>query len=235
VNKKMSKLSPREGLLIAGISSGAFTNNSKISYFPSLVTCLSIFIFLTSLLTAIADDEQTVTLKDKIAWTDECRIHHTAIKIQAVSKSGELPEDDSDVFIIQDGKELKIPIAPAWYDFVGVLSDKKSCASKLPVFQIGSDKVLIILSPDNRPFFRETSFVLYNFISNKVLDVKERVGEIKECSEQATLVVMSHGKDAYKIRLVKEYLQLTDGPEDYIEGWMKISVSGEKMKYQWLE
>lgn len=210
-------------------------NNSRISYFLSLVTCLSIFSFFTSSSIAIADDEQTVTSKDKIEWTDECRIHNTAIKIQAVSKSGDLLEDDSDVFIIQDGKEIKIPIKPALYHLLGVLSDKKSCAANLPVFQIGSDKVLLILSPDNRPFYSETSLVLYDFIIKKVLDVKERVGELKECCSEQPHVVISHGKDAYKIRLVKESLQLTDGPEDYIEAWMKISASGGKINCHWLE
>jgi hypothetical protein len=182
----------------------------------------------------LAEKDQSDTKRQDIAWEDECKVDDCTIKIQAVSKSGMLPEDDSEVFIIQDGKEIKIPHKPAYFHVISVLSDETNLASELPVFKIGKGQILIILSPDNRPSYAETSFVLYDYQNKKVLDVKERVASYKELYRRENYVLLSQGQNAYKIRLVKEWLELSDGPESAIEAWMMIKAAGGKLKYGWI-
>jgi len=195
---------------------------------------LSVFIMVSVPLDILAGQDQSDMKRQDIAWEDECKVDGCIIKIQAVSKSGMLPEDDSEVFIIQDGEKMKIPHKPAWFHVIPVLSDGNNLASELPVFKIGKGQILIILTPDNRPSYAETSFVLYDYQNKKVLDVKERVASYKEKYRRESYVLLSQGENAFKTRLVKEWLELSDGPEAAIEAWMMIKASGGKLKYGWI-
>lgn len=196
--------------------------------------CLSVIIAVSFPLQIPAEDEQIEMKPRDFAWEEECKVDDCIIKIQAISKSGQLPEDDSEIFIIQDGKKTKVPHKPAWFHTIPVLSDRENCASELPVFKIGEGQILIILTPDNRPSYAQTSFVLYDYQNKKVLDVKERVAEYKELYIGENYVLLYQEKNAFKIRLVKEWLKLSDGPESAIEEWMMIKASGGKLKCGWI-
>jgi len=198
-------------------------------FFRILISVILLFSFSVN-----SSAEESLPIKNVIIWTDECRVDGHIIQFQAVSKSGEAAEDDADVFIIQDGIKTKIPHKPSWFHLSEAISDKKNCASKLPVFEIADNKILIILTVDGRPTFNWASFVLYNYRNKKVLGVEESVAQFKGESKYTNYVLLSHGKSAYKIRLVKESVGITDGPEDYIEAWMLIEAEGGNIKYKWL-
>lgn len=75
--------------------------------------CLSVIIALSFPFQIPAEDEQIDMKPRDFAWEEECKVDDCIIKIQAISKSGKLPEDDSEIFIIQDGKATKLIQMPS--------------------------------------------------------------------------------------------------------------------------
>jgi hypothetical protein len=103
----------------------------------------------------------------------------------------------------------------------------------LPVLQFGKNSLLLALNPDKRPSYNETSLVLYNYIENKILDMKECIGMLKSCNKSSQYTVVGVNDNRMRIRLVKEVLGISDGPEDYIEDWMIIENANGKLKCSW--
>jgi hypothetical protein len=169
----------------------------------------------------------------KEMWVDKFHFDQTDLSIVAISKSGEYPEDDMTIFIRQGKDNIKIPLVEGWYETAKVITDLNLLSENSSVFKIDSRYLLILLSRNNRPLYRQTALVLYDYQKKKVADVKEDIGELKECYDGSLYLLESMDKYAFRIRLVREYSKLTDGPESAIEDWFLVSIQNGKLICKW--
>lgn len=169
----------------------------------------------------------------KEMWVDKFHFDQTALTIAAMSKSGEYPEDDMTIFIRQGNENIKIPVAEGWYETAKVITDLNLLSENSSVFKIDSRYLLILLSKNNRPFYWQTTLVLYDYQKKKIADIKENVGELKECYDGSLYLLETKGKYAFRIRLVREYSKLTDGQESAIEDWLLVKIQNGKLICKW--
>ncbi len=194
------------------------------------LNCLILFVllFLSSFSVSSA---QIHPQSQNLIWSDSFEIDRMRFEIQGFSKSGDINEDDMTIVILQDSKSVKVPVSLDFYDLVRPSSNLKSLTEKMPIFKIGPSEILIFLFPNCRPLFNKVTLVVYDFNQQKIIDVKENIGDLKDDS----FVFISDGSNKYKIRLIREHLDSvpSDGPEVSIEDWMIIEYSKNKIQSHW--
>lgn len=167
-------------------------------------------------------------------WSRVVKTDGRQFQIVAVSKSGDALEDDMTVTILQEDEKVPVPVRPALYEAVKVSSDLQSSAEGLPVFKIGPARLLFILTENARPGYPYATLVVYDYHARKVTEVRERIAPFKQESQHSRYAFVSFGPDRYRIRLIRESLDIgSDGPEAFIEGWMIISYGGGRLEYAW--
>ena len=187
----------------------------------------TLFIILT--IGASYADESALTEM----WSEKFTLGQTELNIFALSQSGELPEDDMAIFIRQDNQNIKVPIVKGWYELTKVITDLNRLSENSSVFKIDKRYLLILLTKNNRPFYWQTTLVLYDYQKRNVADVKENVGELKECYDGSLYLLEAMGKYAFRIRLAREYSKLTDDPESVIEDWLLVNIQNRKLICKW--
>ena len=218
----------------AGCSSTG-ANREKGSGRDMGIVILSILILFSVTCAAVPVDvfADGALAKGVAQWSDTVHIDGNKLLIRAVSRSGDAFEDDMDITILQDDRMIAVPVRKALYEPAKVLTDQKSYSEVLPVFKIGPNEILLVLTENGRPNYPYTTLVVFDYLTRKVMDVKERIAKFKQENFHTWYAFVSAGPDRYRIRLIKENLGLSDGPESYIEAWMTIRYVGGKLECQW--
>ena len=188
--------------------------------------------FLLSAPAAAGADEKKDS-RPAALWSQSVKIDGRQLTIEAASRSGDAMEDDMSVTIHQDDEKIRVPVRQALYEIARVSSDQHNYAEELPVFRLGPGKLLIILTENARPGYPYTTLVVYDYIRRKVTDIKERVASFKQEGFYSRYAFVSFGPDRYRLRLIREHLNISDGPEDYIEAWMIIRYANGRLGYAW--
>lgn len=199
--------------------------------YPRRTITITLLLLILFLAQAQAGDNKAKP--EKAGWSENFQVDGKKIAIEAISKSGDPLEDDMSINVIQNGKTISLPVKEGLYELSAASSDKESLGNRLPVFRIGPQEVLLILTLNKRPTFPKTTLVVFDYASQKVIDVKEEVATFRQESLHSRYAVLSAGAGSYRIRLVKEVLQISDGPEAYIDAWMVIRYDRKKLNVSW--
>ena len=183
----------------------------------------ALFAFLFASLAAAAEPRPVADLRDTCG-AFEVRLH---------SKSGDPMEDDMSVTLVFPGVDpIAVALPPALYVAREPLLNVKNVCRQLTALDVAGDKVLLLLSRNNRPTWDVLDAVLIDKTTKRVLDVAREIGEIK--SENA-LVVRTAMRGGYDVRLIREMLPDSgcDCADAAIEDWMRIDVRGAKLVTRW--
>jgi len=167
-------------------------------------------------------------------WEASCKCNGYAFKLNFSSLSGDPTEDDMTVkFISSQGNKI-IPVQKALYSKRSVVSDVNNICNDIGGFKLNDNKVLLWLSRNNRPDWDELSLVLIDLNNQKVLDIKEDIGPIKDVGGNQKLAIRKKG-NGYEVRLQRDWLKNTgtDSAENSIEDWMYIQVINDKIMNKW--
>jgi hypothetical protein len=169
------------------------------------------------------------------AWEASCKCDGYAFKLNFSSLSGDPTEDDMIVkYISSKGNKMIIPVQKALYSRRSVVSDVDNICNDIGGFKLNDNKVLLWLSRNNRPDWDELSLVLIDLKNQKVLDIKEDIGPIKDAGGNQKLAIRKKG-NGYEVRLERGWLKNTetDSAENSIEDWMYIQVINNKITNNW--
>jgi hypothetical protein len=137
-------------------------------------------------------------------------------------------------YISSKGNKMIIPVRKALYSRRSVVSDVDGICNDIGGFKLNDNKVLLWLSRNNRPDWDELSLVLIDLKNQKVLDIKEDIGPIKNVGENQKLSIRKKG-NGYEVRLQRDWLKNTgtDSAENSIEDWMYIQIIKDKIMNKW--
>ncbi len=161
--------------------------------------------------------------------TDSC----AGFDVRMHSASGDATEDDMIVTIIFPGSEpIAVPQSSALYTPRGTLHNVKNLCGQLTALDAGSDRVLLLLSENNRPSWDRLAAVLLDVRARRILDVRHDLGDIKS---KNALVARAAGPGEYDVLLIRELLPDSgcDCAEAAIEDWLRLSVKGTKVFMHW--
>ena len=163
-----------------------------------------------------------------------CRADGTQFDVLLTSASGDVLEDDMTVVVRRaDGERLTLPLAPALYIPREALLNVTNLCKHVTGLEVGPERVLLLLSRNERPSWDHLAAVLIDLKSMKTLSVQEDIGALK--GADSSLVLRKVSNHSFDIRLIRETLPNSgcDCAEAAIEDWMRLTVRGDTLRYDW--
>lgn len=155
-----------------------------------------------------------------------------AFEVRMQSIVNDAMQDDMRVVIAFGENELAVPLSPALYVKRATLLNVTNLCSELTALDAGGDRVLLLLSRNNRPTWDKLDAVLIDTKAHRVLDVRRDLGEIK--SQHAFVVRPAEG-GAFDVLLIRELLADSgcDCADAAIEEWMRLTIRDGKLSARW--
>lgn len=157
------------------------------------------------------------------------------------SPSGEPIEDDERVEVELDGARFPVPLQPTMFTRAPsrVPSPRLRCATGVPAVEVRPGVVVLMLSRSGRPQLDLVSFALVDLRAKKTLAVVETryalaSGRVERPGVAEFGFVHREVPGGFDVRVVREWLPVTDGPEGAIEDWLAVRVRGERLRVDWL-
>ncbi|MBY0415887.1 MAG: hypothetical protein K2Q18_17070 [Bdellovibrionales bacterium] len=195
------------------------------------------FNFITIIILFLSFDLFATETK-KCETSLNCKLGEKDFFIHFESPTHSCEEDDMDLVFEVNSVKSKLGVKKGWLDSLSDVGNGKSICKVVgqksyensPVFSVGKDQILIFYWENGRPGFNWVSLALVDIKQGKLLDFKQRLGELKE--DTSAILTTSKG---FKIRLVKEYLKEVkcDCSAAAIDEWLEISVKNGKIKTRW--
>jgi len=172
------------------------------------------------------------------AWSAQCALDGQVFEIAFRSQSGDWAEDDMLVSLkTTRGVTVTLPLPNTLYLPRGSVSntlnlcelDQYTHAANTVAYPIHDTTVLLFLSVTDRPYFDTLVLALVNVATGALRDVLDTHLAIKD-PDGSTALTIKKVADGFQIRLITEHLGVSDGPEDYIEHWVPLTVNGAKIE-----
>jgi hypothetical protein len=150
--------------------------------------------------------------------------------VELVSRSGDPMEDDMDVTLVFAGKRVAVPLQRALFTPRHTLQNVPNLCPTLAAVPVGGNRVALLLSRNSRPKFDRLDIVLFDSKEQKVLDVRDDMGEIR--TESDLFVLRSLREGMLDVRLIHEYLENSgcDCAEAAIEEWTRLRFTAGKIE-----
>lgn len=167
---------------------------------------------------------------DQPEFTANCRFEGQSFSIRFQSKSGKLENNDMAITLITDDREIPLNLTPGWYHPVDSVAALPSHCEGVPAFQFdGLPQLLLVFNLDQRvdqkPSHPETTVVLVDMKSKRVVNKLERVGKLKMAETPAYHVIPA--ENGFQLRLVRDPVQ---GTED----WKWIIIRKGSITSKWM-
>ncbi|MCB1598655.1 MAG: hypothetical protein KDI66_01370 [Xanthomonadales bacterium] len=178
-----------------------------------------------------------------IDWQAECDLQGLPFRLVFSARGGdpELAGMTATLFL-PDRRELHLPVAPGIFRARSVVADRPSLCRDLGAFLVQDQmqasrksSLLLWLSVDDRPGWDQLSLVLIDLDAGTVLDVRERIGAIKDVDGRQGLTLQV-APERFLVQLERYWLQGTgtDSPENSIEDWHEVRVQADRIQTRWL-
>ena len=157
------------------------------------------------------------------------------------SPSGEPTEDDGRVEVEVDGARFPIPFRPAMFTHspARVPSPRLRCAAQVPALEVRPGLLVLMFTRSGRPHLDPVSFALVDLRARRTLAVVETPhalasGRVERDGRVELGFVHREVDGGFDVRVVREWLPGTDGPEGAIEDWLAVRVAGARLRVGWL-
>jgi hypothetical protein len=167
---------------------------------------------------------------DQAEFTANCRFEGQSFSIRFQSKSGKMENNDMTVTLVTDDREIPLNVSPGWYHPVDATSALSNYCEGVPAFQVdGLPQLLLVFNLDQRvdqkPGHTETTVVLIDLKSKRVVNKLERVGKLKLSETSAYHVIPA--ENGFQLRLVRDPVK---GNED----WKWIIIRKGSITSKWM-
>jgi hypothetical protein len=178
--------------------------------------------------------------RDQCLFELQCKLADKSFSLSFKSPSNDCSEDDMKVYLKSDSETTELGIKPNWFFYTDHISktqpsicegSKKSNA--FAAYEIDSDRALLFLKSSGRPGLDVVLAVLIEVQRKKVLDSIE-LGRTRN-----QFVAVLKTKTGFKTRIVRDTLSFhkdvsCDCDAPFVDDWMAVTVSKEKIKTSWI-
>ena len=166
-------------------------------------------------------------------WEAVCSVRAGPSRITFRSPSGDVTQDDMAVDVVwSDGTVTDVPLRPAWFKAIKIISNDQSTCSGIGAFEINNGRTLLWLVYDRRPRGDHVALVLVDVRQRSVVDVVDDLGEVRWTHEPMIL----RRSSGFEVLMIREWLwDPGAGAEFHVPDWMAVVVAHDRITARWRE